>query len=644
MRLKIIATIVLVAFCALAFSQPRNLTSKNRKALESYKASLEAYNRYDIKNAERLLVLSIKYDKKFIEAYLTLSQLLQEQGRIDEAIAAADKAIVLNPDFFPSIYYNIGNMLFRTGRYHEALERYQKYLSYKNLRAEPAYMARLKSSCCKFAIEAIKNPVPFQPLSLGPNINTALDEYWPSLSADEGTLVFTANIPVDTVSSSMYIRRQEDFFITNRDKSGQWAPSRNIGPPINTPRNNEGAQSLTADGKRMYYTVCSGVCNIYYSNRQQNGEWSKPVKLPEPLNLPTTSEKQPSISPDGRTLYFVSNREGSLGRFDIWYSHRISDWEWTTPVNIGDSINTPFNEQSPFIHFDNQTLYFASDGHIGMGGLDLYFSKRLNDTLWSKPVNLGYPINTYADEDGLIVNAQGNTAYYSSDRMPNMGRDIFTFDLYPEARPQAVSYITGTIRDSKTDGPLKAQFNLTDIDTGLRIMSSTSSDDGSYMVCLPANRSYAFMASAPKYLFYSEHIDLKDSHTARQPLKFDIFLKPISVGEIMVMRNVFFETASWELKEESLVELEKLYELLTSNPQIRIEIGGHTDSVGSEKDNLLLSNNRAKAVAEFLISKGIGQARLTFQGYGEANPMADNETPEGRAQNRRTEVKVLSLK
>jgi outer membrane protein OmpA-like peptidoglycan-associated protein/tetratricopeptide (TPR) repeat protein len=643
MWVKIFTTILLVALSSLVFSQPRSLSTKNRKAIESYKAALEAYNKYDTKNAERLLAMAIKFDKKFIESYLTLSQLLQEQGRNEEAIAAADKAIAINPDFFPSIYYNIGNMLFRSGRYHEALERYKKYLSYRNLRAELAYMARFKSSCCNFAIEATKNPVPFEPRSLGASINTTLDEYWPSLSADESTLVFTANIPIDTVSSSAFTRRQEDFFISNRDQSGQWATAQAIGPPINTVRNNEGAQSLTADGKRMYYTVCAGVCNIYYSNRLQNGEWSKPIKLPEPLNLPTTSEKQPSISPDGRTLYFVSNREGSKGRFDIWYSHLISDWEWTTPANISDSINTPFNEQSPFIHFDNQTLFFASDGHIGMGGLDLFFSKRINDTLWSKPMNLGYPINTYADEDGLIVNATGNTAYYSSDRVPNMGRDIFTFELYPEARPHPVSYITGTIRDSKTDGPLKAQFNLTDIDTGLKIMSSTSGDDGSYIVCLPANRSYAFMASAPKYLFYSEHINLKDVHSASQPLNLNIFLKPISVGEVMVMRNVFFETASWDLKEESLVELENLFELLTINPQIRIEIGGHTDSVGGEKDNLLLSNNRAKSVADFLLSKGIDQKRLTWHGYGEANPMADNDTPEGRAQNRRTEVKVMSL-
>lgn len=644
MWVKTLTTILLVALCSLVFSQPRNLSTKNRRAIESYKAALEAYNKYDNKNAERLLVLAIKYDKKFIEAHLTLSQMFQEQGRVDEAIASADIAIAINPDFFPSIYFNIGNMLFRSGRYHEALERFQKYLSYRNLRAESAYMARFKTNCSHFAIEATKNPVLFEPRSLGPSINTELDEYWPSLSADESTLVFTANIPIDTVLSSGYIRRQEDFFISIRNQGEHWALAQNIGTPINTVRNNEGAQSLTADGKRMYFTVCSGVCNIYYSNRMQNGEWSKPIKLPEPLNLPSTSEKQPSISPDGRTLYFVSNREGSKGRFDIWYSHRISDWEWTTPANISDSINTPFNEQSPFIHFDNQTLFFASDGHIGMGGLDLFFSKRINDTLWSKPVNLGYPINTFADEDGLIVNARGNTAYYSSDRVPNMGRDIFTFELYPEARPHPVSYITGTIRDSKSDGPLKAQFNLTDIDTGLRIMSSTSGDDGSYMVCLPANRSYAFMASAPKYLFYSEHIDLKDVHTASRPLKYDIFLKPISVGEVMVMRNVFFETASWNLKEESLVELEKLYELLTINPQIRIEIGGHTDSVGGETDNLLLSNNRAKAVANFLLSKGIDSNRLTWHGYGEAAPMANNDTPEGRAQNRRTEVKVLSLK
>jgi outer membrane protein OmpA-like peptidoglycan-associated protein/Tfp pilus assembly protein PilF len=643
MRFKVFIVIILVALGVTAVAQPKNLTTKNKKATESFYAALEAYERYDLKNAERLLLEAIQRDKNFVEAYLTISQIYQETGRDEECIAAADQATKVNPDFFPSIYYNIANLLFKKGEYLRAAERYTKFLTYRNIRAESAFMAKLKLQNCEFALNAIANPVPFEPINLGSSVNSSLDEYWPSLSADENTLVITVNLPFDTTSIASIYNRQEDFFITHRNETAEWEQVRSMGSPINSPRGNEGAQSLTADGNRMYFTVCVGVCNIFYSDKLPNGEWSKPAKLPEPVNLTNYSEKQPSISPDGRTLYFVSNRPGGKGKFDIWYSHKISDSEWGQPKSIGDTINSPFNEQSPFIHFDNQTLFFASDGHVGMGGLDLYLSRRVNDTLWSKPVNLGYPINTFTDEDGLIVNAKGTTAYYSSDRNTQTGRDIYKFNLYPEARPQAVSYVKGVIRDAKTDWPIKANFSLIDVTTGEEIMKSSSEKNGEYLVCLPANRNYAFMASSPTYLFFSEHFNLKETHSATQPLEMNIYLNPISVGQTMVMRNVFFETASWSLKDESIAELGKLLDLLKQNSTMRIEVGGHTDSVGSDDENITLSEKRAKAVADDLLQKGIASERITWKGYGETKPINSNTTDEGRAKNRRTEIKIIGM-
>lgn len=643
MRFRLLLALVFVVLAFVASAQPKNLTTKNKKATESFYSALEAYERYDIINAERLLLEAIQRDKNFVEAYLTISQIYQETGRDEEAIAAADMATKVNPDFFPSIYYNIANLLFKKGDYQRAAERYTKFLTYRNIRAEAAYMAKFRQQSCNFAINAIAHPVPFEPVNLGSSVNSSLDEYWPSLSADENTLVITVNLPFDTILPISIYKQQEDFFITHRNENGEWEQVRSIGSTINSPRGNEGAQSLTADGNRMYFTICVGVCNIFYSDKQPNGDWSKPVKLPEPVNLANYSEKQPSISPDGRTLYFVSNRSGGKGRFDIWYSQQIAENVWSQPKSIGDTINTPFNEQSPFIHFDNQTLYFASDGHIGMGGLDLYLSRRLNDTLWSKPVNLGYPINTFADEDGLIVNAIGTTAYYSSDRNIQAGRDIYKFNLHPDAQPQAVSYVKGVIRDAKTDWPMKANFSLVDITTGEEIMNSNSDKNGEYFVCLPSNRNYAFMASAPRHLFFSENFDLKETHSATKPLELNIYLKPISVGQIMVMRNVFFETAKWNLKDESIAELGKLYNLLSQNATMQIEIGGHTDNVGSDEDNVALSEKRAKAVADYLLEKGIASERITWKGYGETKPINDNSTEDGRAQNRRTEIKVIGM-
>ena len=643
MRLLTLHIVLLLLLQGSLFSQPRDLSSTNKKAINSYKSALEAYDKYDFKTAEKHLKDAIRLDGQFIEAYLMLSQAYMETNMVEEAVTSAEGAIAINPDFFPNLHINLGNFLFRRGDYERAKKYLSYFLTYKNVRAEIKDFASFRLNCCEFALHALENPVPFTPINLGPNVNSKLDEYWPSLSADENTLVITVNSPIDVTSPEVMYNRQEDFYITTRDSDGDWKPVRNIGPPINTPQFNEGAQSLTADGQRMYFTVCRGNCDIYVSDRDMYGNWGRPQRLPEPLNLVHSSEKQPSISPDGRTLYFVSNRNSKKDNFDIWYSTRLDDYHWSEPMEIGDSINTPLNEQSPFIHFDNQTLYFSSNGHVGMGGLHIFVSRRLNDTLWSKPVNLGYPINTFRDEDGLIVNAAGTMAYFSSDINPQTGRDIYMFELPNPVRPIPSSYISGKIIDAKTERPLKAKFNLVDVESGEEIMNTNALEGGSFFLCIPTNRKYAFFASMPGYLFHSDHIDLVGIHSADKPFRKNIELHPIMIGETMVMRNIFYETDSYELKPESLVELKKLLELLTQNPTMKIEIGGHTDYIGSAEYNQTLSGKRAKAVADFLVNSGVDTSRIAWEGYGLTKPIGDNSTEEGRAKNRRTEIRVIGM-
>ncbi len=392
----------------------------------------------------------------------------------------------------------------------------------------------------------------------------------------------------------------------------------------------------------MYYTVCRGNCNIFFSQKE-DGKWGRPQKLPAPLNLDQFSEKQPSISPDGKTLYFVSNRTKGKGGYDIWRSHKTDDYMWSEPENLGDSINTPYNEQSPFIHFDNQTLYFSSAGHAGMGGLDIYMSQMLNDSTWSTPVNLGYPINTHRDEDGLIVNASGTMAYFSSDINPESGRDIYKFELPQEVRPIPSSYISGTITDIRSGWPLRAEYSLVDIDTEQTIMSNKASEDGTFFLCIPTNRNYGFFAFETGYLYHSEHFNLVGIHTADKPYRKNIELSPIRIGETMIMRNIFFETALYDLKPESVTELSKLFDLLSLSPTMKIEVGGHTDNVGTTEYNLSLSENRAKTVAQYLIEKGADPNRITWKGYGFTKPIGDNSTEEGRAKNRRTEIRVIGM-
>jgi outer membrane protein OmpA-like peptidoglycan-associated protein/tetratricopeptide (TPR) repeat protein len=640
--IKLILGICLFLLAINSFSQSRKLSTDNKKALANFEKSIEAYNKYDYEETILHLKSAIDQDKNFIEAHLLLSQIYQITGQVELSIVSGENAIRINPDFFPNIYFNLGDLLLKRGEYSRALNYFNSFVSYRNTRAETRERAELYIQNCKFAIKALANPVPFTPINLGPNVNSNMDDYWPSLSADENTLVITVNVPKDPTSQDVLYNRQEDFFISKRNPEGEWEPVRNIGSPINTPINNEGAQSLTADGQKMYFTVCRGNCDIYVSNKE-NGKWSRPQKLPAPVNLDQFSEKQPSISPDGKTLYFVSNNKKGLGGYDIWRSHRIDDYNWSEPENLGDVINSSANEQSPFIHFDNQTLYFSSAGHVGMGGFDIYMSQMINDSTWSTPLNFGYPINTFRDEDGLIVNASATLAYFSSDINPESGRDIYKFDLPQEVRPIPSSYISGTITDIRNGWPLRADFNLVDIDTDQTIMSNKASENGEFFLCIPTNRNYAFFAFEEGYLYHSEHFSLAGIHTANKPYRKDIELRPIKIGETMVMRNVFFETDSYDLKPESVTELSKLIELLSLSQTMKIEVGGHTDNIGSADYNLTLSENRAKSVAQYLIDNGVDSKRISWKGYGLTKPIGNNETEEGRANNRRTEIKVVEM-
>ena len=636
-------TIALTLLCSGLAAQMPELSTKKKRAAKYYEKSMKAYDRSAFEEAEQALIKAIDIDGNFIEAHIFLSQVYQMTGENDRAISYAENAIAISPDFFPLIYFNLGTMYLEIPNYKKAKVNLEKFIHYKNIRPEILNLAKLFLKNCEFAINAINNPVPFALVNLGPNINTNLDEYWPSLSASEKTLVITVKKAIDPQEEGGKQMFQEDFYITQADKTGEWLPVKDIGHPINTPYFNEGAQSLTADGQKMYFTICRGLCDLYVSERNEQGNWQRPKPLPKNINLPNASEKQPSISPDGKTLYFVSNRRGGLGNFDIWRTHKLDDKQWSDPENLGDSINTIYNEQSPFIHFDNKTLYFSSNGRAGMGKLDIFMSKMIDDSTWTTPKNLGYPINTHQDEDGLIVNAKGTTAYYSSAVDTAMGRDIYKFKIPKGISPTPTSYITGTITDARNGWPIKAKFSLVDIANDSTIMKAQASKSGSFLLTIPTNRTYALFASAPEYLYHSEHFDLSGIYSANDPYRKDIELTPIRIGGTIVMRNIFFETDSYQLKNESVSELRKVTELLNLNPTLKIEVGGHTDNVGSKSYNLALSENRAKSVAQFLIDNGTNPSRISWKGYGLTKPIGNNETEDGRAENRRTEIRIMEI-
>jgi outer membrane protein OmpA-like peptidoglycan-associated protein len=488
----------------------------------------------------------------------------------------------------------------------------------------------------------MKNPVPFNPVNLGSSINTNDDEYWPSITADGQTFMFTRQSSKTEVQSP-FGQSQEDFYISYYSDNA-WQKAINAGAPLNTAQN-EGAQTLSSNGDYMFFTACDrpdglGSCDIYFS-AFINGKWSQPSNLGPPVNTPYW-ETQPSISADGKTLFFSSSRPGGFGGKDLWFSTLNDNNLWMNPINLGKTINTPGDDMSPFIHFDGKTLYFASDGRVGMGGFDIYVTRMINDSTWTEPQNLGYPINTYNDEMGLIIESNGQKAYFSAIRDKIIGKDIFSFDLYESARPNPVSYLKGKVQDKVTGKLLNADYELINLSTNKVTIKNTTDDACKFLVCLPSGYNYGINVNKPGYLFYSENFALEGEHTVVKPYIKLINMSPIKVGEKMELTNVFYEIDSWELKKESTLELNTLSSLISDNKDITIEIGGHTDSTGSSEYNMILSEKRALSVVNYLISKGISPDRLKYKGYGDTLPVSDNTTVEGRRQNRRTEAKIIA--
>lgn len=632
--------VIVFLLCPLTVLSQSRLSVKNRRAIEKYKTALRLYDRYDYSTAEGYLLEAVQRAPKFVEAYLVLTQIYDETERPDKAIACAETAVKIDSNAFNNIYFTLGRLYYQTGEYQKALENFERFISFDTVDNQQLMQAaKARIAGCKFAINAKQNPVPFEPKNVGPGINTPLDEYWPSLSADEQTLVYTCRCPKDLGVGVPLSRWQEDLFIS-RNVDTTWQEGFPLGTSVNT-YFNEGAQSLTSDGRTMYLTICRGLCNIFVSQLDNNGIWSKPIKLSDAVNSVSYNEKQPSISPDGLTLYFVSNRPGGSGGYDVWCATRSPGGPWNPAKNLGNTINTPFDEQSPFIHFDNQTLYFSSNGHPGMGRQDIFVSRRDSLGRWQVPQNLGFPINTHKSEEGMVVNARGTTAYYSSDILSGHGRDIFTFVIPENRRPVPTSYFTGVIKDSRTRTTINANVTLVDLASKTQLLSASTGSNGKFLVCLPVNRKYALFVAADGFLTHSEHFDFKGVYPRQKPYSVEVLLHPMVKDEVMIMRNIFFATDSYELRPESTVELDRLVLMLAQNPQVRIEVGGHTDDQGTPDYNQRLSEQRAKAVAQYLWHHGIEQARVKWTGFGETKPIDTNSTEAGRAQNRRTEVKVL---
>ena len=638
--LEILLMAIVLALPATAMPQEHAAHVPLPKAGKAFEKGLELYRTGKLSAALGQLEKAAGIDTAWAAPHILLADIARDQSRTTDAIAAYRKAISIDPGYSPELYYLLAKVYYDIEQYGDAVVYFQDYLLYNGIREEKRALVERLLETALFRKHAMENPVPFEPLNLGKYINSVHDEFVNSITLDEQRLVYTLMQP-DSVVSGRYV---ESFMLAVMTDSG-WVNTGTALPRL-LKLGNVGAMSLSPDGRFIFFTSCGaeggyGSCDLYVCGREGDG-WGEPLNLGKTVNSESW-DSQPCFSADGQTLWFASARPGGFGGSDIWSSRFIPGRGWTEPVNAGAGINTNQEEMAPFIHPDGQTMYFSSKGHIGMGGFDLFVVRKKSDGSWGEAENLGYPVNTASDEINLVVATNGKAAYLSSDIEDGFGGyDIYRFNLPPGLAPQKVSYIAGLVRDAETLEALNAEIELIDLAGGELVVRCQSDPvSGYYIAALPEGRNYALNISRKDYLFYSANFNLQEIKAPENPLKMDVMLQPLKAGQSMVLNNIFFDTDRYELDTLSKVELEKLYGLLIENPGLRILIGGHTDDVGTEEYNQLLSEKRAEAVYDFLVGRGIEPGRLEYRGFGLTSPMGENLTEQGRARNRRTEITVI---
>ncbi len=630
--MKKIIILFSIFFIPFLSNAQEKLSTDNARAISAYNRSNLSIGQKYYNTAIRDLQEALRHDPNFIEAIYRLADVYKKTAEYRNSLHQYQRVESANPTITKHLPYEIAECYFNLHVYDSALVYFTAYEQTPDLSENRRKVLNKYLENTRFSVEAIKIKIPYNPINLGQNINTANQEYLPTVTADDSTIIFTRRT------------NQEDFYISTKNNDDTWYRADPLSKVINT-TGNEGAQCISPDGQYLYFAGCGredglGKCDIYYSKLVGN-EWSKPKNIGAPINSPYW-ESQPSLSADGKSLYFVSDKKGGYGGYDIYVSRYLGNEKWSNPINLGPNINTYGSEISPFIHPDNQTLYFSSDGWPGFGQNDIFYAKKQSKGFFDKPKNIGYPINTSQEESSLFISNDGKKAYFASNSLKGFGGlDLYSFELYEEARPNLVTYVKGNVYDKTTLQKLGATVEIIDIATGDTVAQTNSNGaTGLFLASLPAGKTYAFNVYREGYLFYSDQFVLQNKKTI-EAYKLQIPLSPIMVGEKVSLRNVFYETNSFKLKNESKYELVKLNEFLKGNPNVRIEISGHTDNVGADATNQTLSTNRAKAVYDYMIKLGVDPSRLVYKGYGKTQPLESNTTEAGKAKNRRTDVKII---
>ena len=635
-------TFSLVALLAFSNSQVKaQLSTKSKKAAELYTEADNYRVRGQYTQAIDLLEQAISKDKKFHEAYFRLGVIYKAKGEIDLAEKLLLQVIELNPGNNGPSFFELGELYLKKNNYQASIDYINKYLAYNPRNRQRVVEAERILTNAQFAIDNAEEMAEFDPHPLSDTVNAFPMQYFPILSVDKNSLIFTRRL-----GTSM--QHDEDLVVSTKDDDGVWQLPVSISENINS-EFNEGTCTLSADGRTLIFTSCYGrqgygSCDLYISEKTGD-EWSVPKNLGPAINS-SAWDSQPSLSADGRRLFFISNRSGGVGSRDIWLASKNENNEWEKPVNLGRGINTVNDEVSPFIHPNNKTLYYATNGLPGFGGFDIYYSNEM-DGKWDKPENLGPPINNGEDQVSLFITSDGNRGYYSNEDNKSKDRKgiIYEFDVPKSKRVEyRTSFVTGIIRDSISQQPLKAKIELYDLEADKRVSLVTSdSVNGKYLMVLTEGSLYALYVERQGYLFQSNTFNYQKGDSSKS-IQRDFLLSPIKEGATTVLNNIFFDTDKYELTDNSKTELKKVVDFLKSNPTIKIQIEGHTDNVGDKNYNLELSLKRAVSVQTFIINQGITQNRISSKGFGSTQPKFENNSDENRQLNRRIEFKIVGLR
>ncbi len=676
---------IICIFCFLFFLLPLFTYSQNdddcdavvgKKARKYFNDAQAFFLKKMFDDAQMSCKDALNEEPDYVAPKFMIAEINVKRENINVAKKYLDQVLEACPKYNVYLYFYLGEIAVGKEDWVKAYDYLKEFLKdVDKIKSDDDYKKASEDfNAIKFYRDGEKNKVPFNPVPVM-KLSTSADEYLGSLTFDNEIMYFTRKIILgkskDDLTNSDDRKYKEKFMFATRQPDGTFSSGEEMPTPFNQ-TDNAGAPSLTIDNKELFCTVCKDKynakkqknyynCDIYYTNSAE-GYWAELTPLPSRINQPDTWESQPCISSDGTTLYFVSDRPGGVGGTDIYKVTRNDKGVWDSiPVNLGPTVNTQGHEKTPFMHTDRRTLYFSSasrtdrttkleyPGLKGFGGYDIFYTKMKEDGTFAIPRNIGLPINSEQNDLGFFVSTDGKSAFFSADPSRKLegvgGLDIFTFELYKEARPEQMMLLKGNVKVEETELSPDVKIELQDIKTKKITKIPVDSVTGKFIAAVAIRKDYVMTVKkqdyAYSYKYISAHSDSDTTVAIKKITNLDFEMKKVEVGKSYKINDIYFGQNSYDLLEESKFILEQFAQFLMENPNLCVSIQGHTDNLWSDEYNLKLSLNRSKSVYDYLVSQGISADRLKYEGFGESRPIATNDTPEGRAKNRRTEFVII---